>query len=209
MSENSKRFYTTSFQVRGRKISNLFSAMMATHNSALTAMKILDTERLTLSLISLDDANFYLELVNDPTWIENIRDMGIHTVEAARETISNTQIASQNRDGFSFYLVRRQVDNAPMGMCGLKKRDFLNDVDLGYAFLPRFAGHGYALEAATAVVQYARANLHLPKLAAITSPSNDRSNHLLKKLRFNLEQVLVLPGEERFTNLYGLVLTPD
>ena len=172
-------------------------------------MKILETERLALNLMTLDDADFYFELVNDPTWIANIRDTGIHSVEAAREAILNTQIAAQNKDGFSFYLVRHQNNNETMGICGLKKRDFLNDVDLGYAFLPRYAGHGYALEAATAVVQYARTILHLQKLAAITSPSNNRSNHLLQKLGFNLEQELVLPGEERSTNLYGLVLTPD
>lgn len=172
-------------------------------------MKILDTERLTLSLITLDDADFYLELVNDPSWIANIRDMGIRTVEAARVSILNSQIASQNKDGFSFYLVRRQLDNVAMGMCGLKKREFLKDVDLGYAFLPRYAGQGYAFEAAIAVVQYARTVLRLPRLAAITSPANQRSNQLLQKLGFNLEKVLVLPGEERDTNLYGLTLIPD
>lgn len=172
-------------------------------------MKILDTERLTLSLITLDDADFYLELVNDPSWIANIRDMEIRTVKAARESILNTQIASQNKDGFSFYLVRRQLDNVAMGICGLKKRDFLDNVDIGYAFLPRYAGHGYALEAAIAVVQYARTVLCLPKLAAITSPGNQRSNQLLQKLGFNLEKVLILPGEERDTNLYGLTLTDD
>lgn len=171
------------------------------------SMKILGTERLTLSLITLDDAYFYFELVNDPTWIANIRDMKIHTLEAARESILNTQIASQDKDGFSFYLVQRQIDNVAMGICGLKKRDFLNDVDLGYAFLPRYAGHGYALEAAIAVVQYARNELLLPKLAAITLPGNQRSNQLLKKLGFNLEKVIVMPGATQDTNLYGLSLT--
>jgi RimJ/RimL family protein N-acetyltransferase len=172
-------------------------------------MKILDTERLTLSLITLDDADFYLELVNDPTWIANIRDTGLHTVEAARESILDTQIASQNKDGFSFYLVRHRLNNVAMGICGLKKRDFLDDVDLGYAFLPRYAGQGYALEAAIAVVQYARNVLHLPRLVAITLPGNQRSNQLLKKLGFNLEKVIVLPGAERNTNLYGLTFTDD
>jgi RimJ/RimL family protein N-acetyltransferase len=172
-------------------------------------MKILDTERLTLRLMAPNDADFYLELINDPTWVTNIRDMGIHTVDAARESILNNQIASQNKDGFSFYLVSRQIDNVAMGICGLKKRDFLDDVDLGYAFLPRYAGQGYALEAAIAVVQYARSVLLLPRLVAITSPGNQRSNHLLKKLGFNLEQVLVLPGEERETNLYGLTFIPE
>ena len=172
-------------------------------------MKILDTERLTLSLITLDDADFYFELVNDPTWITNIRDMGVRTLEAARESILTNQIASQNKDGFSFYLVRHQLNNVAMGICGLKKRVFLDDVDLGYAFLPRYTGQAYALEAASAVVQYARTVLLLPRLVAITLPANQRSNQLLKKLGFNLEKVIVMPGATHDTNLYGLTFIPD
>lgn len=203
-----RQFYTTPNQTICSGYLSALSAKMKKilHN---TLMKILGTERLTLNLLTLDDADFYLELVNDPTWIANIRDTGISTVEAARDSILNTQIASQNKDGFSFYLVRHQLNNVAMGICGLKKRDFLDNVDIGYAFLPRYTGQAYAFEAASAVVQYAGTVLRLPKLAAITSPANQRSNQLLKKLGFHLEKVLILPGEERDTNLYGLVLTPD
>ncbi|MDO9193764.1 MAG: GNAT family N-acetyltransferase [Undibacterium sp.] len=171
-------------------------------------MKILDTERLSLSIISLDDAAFYLELINDPSWIANISDKGIRTLEAARESILSGPVASQHTNGFSLYVVRRQDDNVAMGLCGLIKRDVLKNVDIGYAFLPAYSGQGYALEAAKGVVQYANFAMGLAKLAAITSPSNQRSNHLLQKLGFSLEEVLVLPGEERMTNLYGLTFTP-
>lgn len=171
-------------------------------------MKILSTERLALSVITPDDAAFYLELINDPSWIANISDKGIRTLEAARASILDGPIASQHTLGFSLYVVRRQSDGAAMGICGLIKRDSLKDVDIGYAFLPRYVGQGYALEAAQAVVQYADSVLGLARLAAITSPDNQRSNRLLQKLGFHLEQVLVLQGEERMTNLYGLTLTP-
>jgi RimJ/RimL family protein N-acetyltransferase len=197
------------YQASRSPIGCLFSAMIKNLTYIMTAMRILDTERLTLRVMTPNDADFYLELINDPTWIKNIRDMGIHSVEAARESILTTQIASQNKDGFSFYLVSRQSDNVAMGICGMKKRDYLDHVDIGYAFLPRYAGNGYAFEAASAVVQYARTVLLLPRLVAITSPGNQRSNQLLKKLGFNLEKVLILPGEERDTNLYGLTFTHE
>lgn len=170
--------------------------------------KILDTERLSLSVINLDDAAFYLKLINDPTWIANIRDKGIRTLEAAKESILEGPIASQNKNGFSFYMVRRRNDDVAIGMCGLIKRDTLIDVDIGYALLPQYVGQGYALEAASAVVQYAHRVLGLAKLAAITSPNNQRSNQLLKKIGFILEKVTVLQGEERETNLYGLQFSP-
>ena len=167
-------------------------------------MKIVDTERLSLSLIILDDAAFYLELINDPSWIANISDKGIRSMEAARESILSGPVASQLANGFSLYVVKRQTDNVAMGLCGLIKRDSLKNVDIGYAFLPAYVGQGYALEAAKAVVGYANAVLGLTKLAAITSPNNQRSHQLLHKLGFILEETLVLPGEERMTNLYGL-----
>ena len=172
------------------------------------SIKILDTERLSLSVITLDDAAFYLELINDPTWIANINDKGIRTLEAAQESILNGPIASQNKNGFSLYVVRRQHDNVAMGMCGLIKRDTLNDVDIGYALLPQYVSQGYALEAASAVVQYAHKVLGLAKLAAITWPDNQRSNQLLEKIGFIFEKVTVLQGEERDTNLYGLQFSP-
>lgn len=166
-------------------------------------MKILDTERLTLRCMRPDDAAFYLELINDPSWITNIRDKGIHTLEAARADILNGPMAMQEKHGFSLYAVERKQDRVALGMCGLIKRDSLQDIDIGYAFLPRYVGRGYALEAARAVLHYAQTVLSLPKLAAITSPDNQRSKQVLQKLGFVLEQVVVLAGEERDTNLYG------
>jgi RimJ/RimL family protein N-acetyltransferase len=171
-------------------------------------MNILNTERLSLNLLSLDDAAFFLALVNEPGWLENIRSTGVHTLDEARAAIASGPMASQEERGFSFYLVRRQADQAALGICGLKKREKLRDVDLGYAFLSQHAGQGYALEAARGVVQYARTVLALPRLAGITSPGNLRSQQLLTKLGFALEQVVILPGDERETQVYGLELAP-
>lgn len=171
-------------------------------------MKILETERLTLRSMRPEDAAFYLELINDPSWIANIRDKGIHTLEAAREDILNGPMSMQKKHGFSLYAVQRKADDVALGMCGLIQRDSLQDVDIGYAFLPHYVGQGYAFEAASAVVRYAQTVLNLPKLAAITSPGNQRSNQLLQKLGFVLEQVVVLAGEERDTNLYGYAFAP-
>ena len=47
-------------------------------------MLIIETERLQLRTVSPDDAPFYLELVNEPSWIRFIGDRGIRTLDAAR-----------------------------------------------------------------------------------------------------------------------------
>lgn len=167
-------------------------------------MLIIQTERLHLRTVSPDDAPFYLELVNDPSWIRFIGDRGIRTVDAARAAILDGPVAMYERLGYSLYLVQRRSDGAAMGMCGLIKRDVLPDTDIGYAISPRYWGQGYAYEAAAAVVAHARGPLGLPRLMAITSPDNDASIQLLGKLGMRFVERIHLEGWHEDSNLYRL-----
>jgi len=164
---------------------------------------IITTERLQLRTLTTDDAAFYLALVNDPAFIQNIRDKGIRTLSEARTDIINGPMASQEKIGFSLYVMELKEDGQAIGLCGLIKRETLKNVDIGYALLPQFTGQGYAREAATATLAYANQHLRITKLAGITSPENVASNKLLQSLGFQLEAVVVLAGESRDTNLYG------
>src|SRR5688572_5247931 len=100
-------------------------------------MKILETERLILQQFSIEDAEFILELLNEPSVIRNIGDRGVRTLEDAHAYILRVPIASYEKNGFGLYLVMLKDTSEPIGMCGLIKRDTLEDVDIGYAFLPR------------------------------------------------------------------------
>ena len=170
-------------------------------------MKILDTERLQLRTITLDDAPFYLELVNDPAFIEYIGDRGIRTLEAAREAIANGPIPMQVTLGHSLYVVELKAGHTPIGMCGLIKRDTLKEVDIGYAFLPQYRGQGYAYEAAAAVFAYAP-TIGLKRLLAIASPSNAGSISLLCKLGLRFQGLTHLTPDDPGTNLYAADLVP-
>jgi ribosomal-protein-alanine N-acetyltransferase len=97
-------------------------------------------------------------------------------------------------------------DGSPVGLCGLVRRDGLDDVDLGFGLLERWAGHGYAYEAAVEVVRQAREELSLTRIAAITLPDNQRSVALLEKLGMRLERTIRLPGEQADLSLYGMEL---
>jgi RimJ/RimL family protein N-acetyltransferase len=167
-------------------------------------MLVLSTERLNLRTVEAGDAPFYLELVNDPSWIANIGDRGIRTLDGARTAIEEGPMAMQARLGYSLYVVERRSDGAAMGLCGLIKRDILPDTDIGYAISPAYWGHGYAYEAAAAVVQHARGALGLPRLLAITSPGNMASNALLRKLGLSLVEQVKLEGWDEDSNLYRL-----
>lgn len=165
-------------------------------------MDILDTERLRLRTLTLDDAPFYLEVVNSPGFIEFIGDRGIRTEDEARKAIAEGPIAMQAALGHSLCMVERKKDGAPVGMCGLIKRDTLPDVDIGYAFLPQFFGQGYATEAAAGVLAYAR-TLGIRRLLAITSPGNIGSNAVLKKIGMHFEEMVYLTPEDTGTLLYA------
>jgi RimJ/RimL family protein N-acetyltransferase len=165
-------------------------------------MHILDTERLRLRTLCAGDAPFYLEVVNTRGFIEFIGDRGIRTVEAAREAIAGGPVAMQAALGHSLYLVQRKEDGAAIGMCGLIKRETLADVDIGYAYLPQFGGKGYATEAAAGVLAYAR-TIGIRRLLAITSPGNDASNAVLKKIGMRFEELVHLTPEDTGTLLYS------
>ncbi|HAT30451.1 MAG TPA: GNAT family N-acetyltransferase [Janthinobacterium sp.] len=165
-------------------------------------MHILDTERLRLRTIEADDAAFYLVLINDESWLKNIGDKGVRSLDQARAAILAGPCASQARHGFSLYLVERREDGAALGMCGLIKRDSLPDVDIGYAIAPRYWGRGYAYEAAAAVVAHAERDLGLERLLGITDPENVKSNRMLLKLGLRFERFVLMPPDDRGTNVY-------
>lgn len=161
-------------------------------------MKVLETERLILRRQTLEDAPFIMQLVNDPDWLRFIGDRGVRTVEDARRYIENGAMEIYRRYGFGFYLTELKGSGEPIGMCGLTKRDSLEDVDIGYAFMPRFRGQGYASEAASAVLDYGQKVLGLKRIVAITSIDNAVSSRLLEKIGLRFERLLALPpnGEE-------------
>lgn len=149
--------------------------------------EILRTERLRLRLAHPGDAAFYLELVNDPDFIAFIGDRGLRSIEAAAKAIEDGPVAMQRARGHSLYVVELEGERRPIGLSGLIKRDTLEHVDIGYAFLPQHRGCGYAFEAARAVAAHAR-SLGIVHLAAIVDPANAASVALLRKLGMRYER---------------------
>lgn len=158
-------------------------------------MKVLETERLALRRLTPDDAEFVRELVNEPSWIRFIGDRRVRTAEDARAYLEKGPIAMYRRHGFGLWLAELKATGEAAGLCGLIKRDALDDVDIGFAFLPRFWNRGYALESARAVLAYGREVLELDRIVAITSPDNEASIRLLRKIGLRFEQTIDFAGE--------------
>ena len=147
-----------------------------------------------LSELSREDSALMLAILNDPDFVRNVADRGVRTLQAAGDYLQRGPIASYREHNFGMYKVALR-DGRPIGLCGLVKRDFLEDVDIGYALLPEYRGQGYALEAAREVMDFARNELRLPRILAIVSPANVPSIRLLEKIGLRREGNIQLPGE--------------
>lgn len=170
---------------------------------------VLETPRLVLRRFAAGDEPFVLQLVNEPSFLRFIGDRGVRNLDDARAYIENGPLASYARFGFGLWLTQLRDDGTPIGMCGLLKRDTLEDVDIGFAFLPAHWAKGYAHEAAAAVMDHGRRVLGIPRIVAIVSPDNADSIRLLGKLGLRFERNLQLNGDARETSLYAPAPTRD
>lgn len=166
-------------------------------------MNIIETNRLILRKFIIDDAGFVLELLNSPSWLKYIGDRNVKNLEDAKNYISDKLISSYIKNGFGLYEIILKKDNIPVGMCGLIKRDTLENIDLGFALSPVFTGNGYAFEAAFATLNYAKTVLKLERIIAITTTENKNSIKLLEKLKFVFEKMVLLSNEEEELMLFS------
>lgn len=164
---------------------------------------MIETARLKLRWLTLDDAEFIFELVNDPAWLRYIGDKEVRNSADAAAYIQDRLLTSYVRFGFGLYLVEKTSNSEPMGLCGLIQRDALPDVDLGLAFLPAHRGQGYAFESATAVLAHARDDFGLKRIVAITAPDNQDSIRLLEKLGYRFESLIVMSEDGPPTKLFA------
>ncbi len=165
---------------------------------------ILRTGRLTLRPFSVKDSRFILRLLNEPSFIRYIGDRGVRSLKDSQNYIEEKLLSSYNRCGFGLYRVELTKTSEPVGICGLVQRDYLPNADLGFAFLPEFCGKGYAFEAASASVQYAKADFALNRLLATTAQENKKSIQLLKKLGFEFDKMIRPPSEKKKIRLYAI-----
>ena len=167
---------------------------------------VTETARLRLREFVDDDAPFVFELVNQPSWVENIGDRGVRTLEDARAYITDRLRPSYAETGYGFWCVERREDATPVGLCGLVKRPALEAPDIGYALRPAFWGLGYAREATQATVQVARDRYGIDRLIAIVTPSNTPSIRVLEHLGMRVEGNTRMPGEDQDVSVYGMAL---
>ncbi|BBM81997.1 GNAT family N-acetyltransferase [Candidatus Uabimicrobium amorphum] len=165
-------------------------------------MSVVKTTRLNIRKLCMDDAAFMCALLNDSEWRRFIRDQGKRTIEDAANYIKNSAMQSYQDLGFGLFLVELKTA-VPVGICGFVKRDYLPDVDIGFAFLPQFRKKGYAVEAASVLLSYAQQHLGMSRVAAITQKENLASIKVLEKIGLTFEKQIVCDAGQQL-QLYSI-----
>jgi ribosomal-protein-alanine N-acetyltransferase len=169
-------------------------------------MEFPTTARLRFRHIAESDAEFIFELYSTESFKRFIADKNFQVAEDARKFIVNSLVGMYQTPGLGLTLVERRVDSSPIGICGLIKRDSLDAVDLGFGLLPASEGLGYGYEAARVFVNFAKRELGLPRIVAITTSDNVSCIKLLDKLDFLFEGVHEVLTEHVTLGLFGLDL---
>ena len=172
-------------------------------------MKVLETDRLIIRHLTTDDAEFVLDLLNDPSFIRYIGDKQVRTLDDACAYVRNGPARSYETYGFGLNLVELKTEGTPIGICGLFKRDTLPEPDIGFAFLPAYWKQGYALEAAAAVMKHGRETLGVKVVLAITTPDNEASGKLLSKIGLRFDRVVKLSEDATEVKLFTSDQTAD
>jgi RimJ/RimL family protein N-acetyltransferase len=169
-------------------------------------MNILETKRLTLRHYTESDAKFIKRLLNEPSFITNIGDRKIETLDDARAYISARLITSYEKNGFGLYMVELKSSKIPIGMCGLVKRDPSEDPDIGFAFVPEAWRKGYAEESSLGVLNYAKNKLKLKRILGITIPTNVGSIKTLEKIGLKFEKISTSKDDGKEIRVYSITL---
>ena len=160
-----------------------------------------DSQRLILHPITLENAPFIKELLNTSGWLKYIGNRNIHSVKEAEIFIQN---AIDDANAALWIVSRKDLAKTPIGMVTFINRAYLLYPDIGYALMPNATKIGFAYEAVKAMMaSIQKLNLY-PKINAITLPENERSVNLLTKLNFTFEKEIEVKDE--LLHLYEFAL---
>ncbi|SHK11321.1 GNAT family N-acetyltransferase [Epilithonimonas mollis] len=159
-------------------------------------MKSFETERLILKPAEVKDADFFLKLYNMPSFIKYIGDRNLRTKEDAENYINNRFFPQFEKLGFGNYVVILKEDNTKIGAVGIFEREGLDVLDIGFSFLEKYEGKGFAYESANKLKEVAASDFGVHKISAITTKDNYSSQKLIEKLGLKFQKMVTIPNDD-------------
>lgn len=154
--------------------------------------KELQTDRLNIRPIKLEDRDFIYTLVNTNGWLKFIGDRNIRNSNDAEKYI---QKILENKN--YYYNVFEICDTKqPIGIVTFLNRDSQEFPDIGFALLPQFEKNGYTFEASKKYLDEIIKLKSHKKIIGITVPKNENSIKLLQRLGLEFERNFTVDNEE-------------
>ncbi len=167
----------------------------------------LETQRLLLRPLTLDDAPAYWPLVSLPDVLRYTGEQPLTSLEEVRQLLLARPLRDYAVHGFGRMACIEKRSGRLVGWSGLKRVDELDEVDIGYRFLPECWGKGYATESSRALMQQGINDHRLQRVVALVEPANAASQRVLKKLGLTFERQIQLDGSSDLLDLYATTIS--
>lgn len=158
-------------------------------------MNSYETDRLILKPAEVQDADFFLELYNMPSFIQYIGDRNLRTKEDAENYITSRFIPQIEKLGVGNYVVILKEDHTKIGAVGIFEREGLDVLNIGFSFLEKYEGKGYAYESANKLKEVAATDFGVHKISAITTKDNFSSQKLIERLGLKFQKMVTIPED--------------
>lgn len=160
----------------------------------------LRTERLHIREPGEADREDYVRLMTDPSVS---RYLGGAVNFGSRQALELSPLGNT----WGAWIIAHGATDHMLGIANLSyDRD---ELEISYALLPEFVGHGYAREAVTRIIEFAQENLEEPVMIAVVQASNKRSVEQLKKIGFDVRRGLEEFGSQQLLMEYPLREAPS
>ena len=149
---------------------------------------VLETDRLFLRKMRLDDLNALLKIFTDPKVMASFGGELFARDQMQRWLDSN--LAHQAQHGYGLFAVIHKANGELIGDCGLEHMELKEkqETELGYDFRSAYWNRGLATEAATAVRTFAFEALQLPRLISLIRTGNAASRRVAEKVGMTLQE---------------------
>ncbi|HGY92542.1 MAG TPA: N-acetyltransferase [Planctomycetes bacterium] len=144
-----------------------------------------ETKRLEHRAFEVDDAEAFFALNGDPEVMRFTGEPMLSSVDEARQAISD--YTDFEEFGFGRWACVLKSEGTVVGFCGLKYLRDLDEVDVGYRFIPEYWGRGLATEACVASLDFGFNVLGLEQIVAFVLPGNAASFRVLEKAGMQCE----------------------
>ncbi|MBQ1784006.1 MAG: GNAT family N-acetyltransferase [Gammaproteobacteria bacterium] len=160
--------------------------------------------RTRLRPFELADGPAYLRLGSDPAIIRYTDNHGLTSLEDALALMARAPLHDYATSIYGRLAVEWRATGEVIGFCGLKYLPDLQEVDLGYRFLPEFWGLGLATETSQTVLDHYLRQGQTPRVMGLVHPANGASARVMTKLGFTEADELVLAdlGAVAFRRFY-------